>query len=92
MNHSLLKLQYILELNNVFYIPNISRNFISVSRLAVFDYKFLFENKMSIFRNNYFVGSDPMVHNLYKLDLSPNFEYNYLCLNVTASIKKRPCK
>ena len=49
----ILKTGYVLDLNNVFYVPSFSRNLISISKLLVVGYGFLFENSiLSIFKNN----------------------------------------
>jgi hypothetical protein len=69
----ILKTGYVLDLENVFYIPSFSRNFISVSKLDVFGYGFWFINStFSIFRDNNFVGGGIKIDGLFKLSLDPN--------------------
>jgi hypothetical protein len=85
----ILKTGYVLDLENVFYIPSFSRNLISISKLDVFGYGFWFINSIfSIFRNNNFVGGGIKVDGLYKLSLDPNFENNYLSLHTDIGIKR----
>ncbi|KAG6639801.1 hypothetical protein CIPAW_10G127600 [Carya illinoinensis] len=77
----ILKSGHVLDLNNVFYIPEFCRNLISVSKLVIKGYSFLFENVMTVFKNKIPVGSGTLVDNLFKLDIHPDFEENYLSLH-----------
>lgn len=85
----IMSLGHVLELNQV-YIPDFSRNLIYVSRLVIYDYKFLFENKLNIYRHDVFVGNGTLVDNLYRLDINLDFAQNYLYLHVTVVIKRTP--
>ena len=58
----ILKTGYVLDLNNVFYVPSFSRNLISISKLVVVGYGFLFENLiLSIFKNKVHIGGGTLV-------------------------------
>lgn len=50
----ILKSRYTLELNNGFYILNLSINLISISRLIIKCYSFLFENTMIFLEQNFY--------------------------------------
>lgn len=76
----ILKLRHVLNLNNVIYIPQCSENLNSVFKLIVKRYILFFENNMIFFKNKIHVGSAILVDNLFKLDIHPKFEENYLSL------------
>ena len=84
----ILKTGYVLDLNNVFYVPSFSRNLISISKLVVVGYGFLFENLiLSIFKNKVHIGGGTLVDSLFKIDIDPSFECNYLNMHVNVGIK-----
>ncbi|MES7295865.1 C2HC-type zinc finger protein [Cutibacterium acnes] len=59
----------ILELNNCYFVPAISRNIISISLLDLEGYDFSVKNKLCSFnRNNLFYGCAPLTNGLYILD------------------------
>ena len=83
----ILKSGHVLDLSDVFYVPSFSRNLISVAKLVAKGYSFVFENVLSIFKNNVHVATGTLDGNLYRLDVDPNFESNYLSLH-TIGIKR----
>ena len=86
--HLILKTGYVLDLNNVFYVPSFSRNLISISKLVV-GYGFLFENSiLSIFKNRVHIGGGTLVDSLFKIDIDLSFECNYLNMHANVGIKR----
>ncbi|RWR73399.1 Gag-protease-integrase-RT-RNaseH polyprotein [Cinnamomum micranthum f. kanehirae] len=66
---------FILDLHNTFFVPDISRNLISVSKLDYDGFKFGFGNRcMDVIRNNKVVGNGYLCDGLYKLKLNPMYE------------------
>ena len=60
--------RFIMELNNCYYVPAISRNIISASCLMAEGYKFIIENNgCSIFLNEMFYGYAPVLNVLFIL-------------------------
>jgi hypothetical protein len=85
----ILKTGYILDLKNVFFIPYFSRNLISVSKLDVIGFSFWFINSIfSIFKGGNFIGGGTKIDGLFKIDLDPNFENNYLSLHSSIGTKR----
>ena len=85
----ILKSGYVLDLDNVFFIPHFSRNLISVSKLDIIGYGFWFINStFSIFKGENLVGGGIKIDGLFKIDLDPNFENNYLSLHTNIDIKR----
>ena len=85
----ILKSGYVLDLDNVFFIPHFSRNLISVSKLDIIGYGFWFINStFSIFKGENLVGGGIKIDGLFKIDLDPNFENNYLSLHTNIGIKR----
>ena len=71
----ILRTEYVLDLNNIFYIPSFSKNLISISKLLVVGYGFLFENSiLNIFKNKVHIGGGTLVDSLFKIDIDPSFE------------------
>ena len=61
---------FIMELNNCYYIPALSRNIISASCLMSQGYEFnLNDNDCSIFLNSMFHGYAPIIDGLFILNL-----------------------
>lgn len=76
----ILKIGYVLDLKETFYIPLFSKNLAFVARLVSNNYDVLFENDtFSTFINKNFVDGG-LINGLNKIDLDPPFEYNYLAL------------
>jgi hypothetical protein len=85
----ILKTGYILDLENVFFIPCFSRNLISVSKLDVIGFSFWFINStFSIFKCENFIGGGTKIDSLFKIDLDPNFENNHLSLHSSVGTKR----
>ncbi len=60
----------ILELNNCYYVPAISRNIISISCLDMFGFEFKFKNSSCCFYlNDMYYGKSSLHNGLYILDL-----------------------
>ena len=86
----ILKSAYVLDVDNVFLIPRFSRNLISVSKLDIVGFGFLFINStFSIFIGGNFIGGGIKIDGLFKIDLDPNFENNCLSLYTNVGIKRR---
>ena len=84
-----LKFGYVLDLNNVFYVLSFSINLISISKLLIVGYEFLFENSiLSIFKNKVHIGGGTLVDSLFKIDIDPSFECNYLNMHANVGIKR----
>jgi GAG-pre-integrase domain/Integrase core domain len=80
----ILKSGFILDLDDVVYIPSMIRNLISVSRLDVCGFMFQFRNnELRLYRNSKYIGSGLLCDNLYKLCLDYSFSESLLFLNVT---------
>jgi hypothetical protein len=85
----ILKTGYVLDLENVFFIPCFSRNLISVSKLDVIDFSFWFINStFSIFKGENFIGGGTKIDGLFKIDLDSYFENNHLLLHSSVGIKR----
>jgi hypothetical protein len=85
----ILKTGYVLDLENVFFIPCFSRNLISVSKLDVIGFGFLFINStFSVFKGENFIGGGTKVDGLFKIDLYSNFENNHLSLHSSVGTKR----
>ena len=85
----ILKTRYVLDLNNVFCVRSFSRNLISISKLLVFGHGFLFENSiLCIFKYKVHIGGGTLVDSLFKIDIDPSFEYNYLNMHFNVDIKQ----
>jgi hypothetical protein len=83
------KTRYVLDLDNVFFIPCFSRNLISVSKLDIVGLGFLFINStFSIFKGGNFIGGGIKIDSLFKIDLDPNFERNKLSLHTNVGTKR----
>jgi hypothetical protein len=85
----ILKSVYVLDLDNVFFIPCFSRNLISVSKLDIIGFGFLFINStFSIFKGENFIGGGIKIDGLFKINLDPNFENNNLSLHTNVGPKR----
>ena len=68
--HLILDIEYHLDLMDTFYVPSITRNLISLSKLDVLGYSFKFENDcFSLFKRTFMIGSYTFYDGLYKLNL-----------------------
>lgn len=62
---------FVLDLHNVFLVPEISRNLISVSKLIHEGFEFIFgQNLMRISRNECLIGNGYLCGGLYRLQLN----------------------
>ena len=60
-----------LDLLETLYVPSLSRNLVSLSKLDVTRYSFNFGNGcFSLFKHNHLIGSDIPCDGLYKLNLN----------------------
>ena len=74
-----MKFGYVLDLENVFFIPEFSWNLISVSRLDTVGFIFWFINStFSIFKGEQFIGGGIKTDGLFKIDLDPSFDPLFL--------------
>ncbi|KAL0453457.1 UNVERIFIED_CONTAM: hypothetical protein Slati_1323800 [Sesamum latifolium] len=78
---------FILVLEKTFYIPNFSRNLISVSRLVPYGYSFNFGDDITLFYNNHLVGNGTLSNGLYHINLQSDILYT-LNVDVNAGIKR----
>ncbi|WKA12228.1 hypothetical protein VitviT2T_029640 [Vitis vinifera] len=78
-----------LDLFQTFYIPSISRNLVSMSKLDLEGYSFSFHNRrFSLFKNSSFVGSGSLCDGLYKLNLNSCFTESLLTLHHNVGTKR----
>ena len=64
-----------LDLFLTLYVPSISHNLVSMSKLDLEGYSFSFRNKrIGLFKNSSFVGSGSLFDGLYKLNLNSHFD------------------
>jgi transposase InsO family protein len=80
---------YHLDFFQTLYVPSISRNLISLSRLDLDGYSCNFGNKsFSLFKNTSFVGSGILSDGLYRLKLDNQFVETILTLHHNVGIKR----
>ncbi|KAK3040692.1 hypothetical protein RJ639_028388 [Escallonia herrerae] len=78
-----------LDLVDTVYVPSMTRNLISVSRLDAYGYSFKFENKgFSLFLYSRVIGSCLLEGNLYKLLLNAYFTASLKTMNVSDVVAK----
>ncbi|KAK3019050.1 hypothetical protein RJ639_003745 [Escallonia herrerae] len=78
-----------LDLVDTVYVPSMTRNLISVSRLDAYGYSFKFENKgFSLFLYSRVIGSGLLEGNLYKLLLNASFTESLKTMNVNDVVAK----
>ncbi|KAL0386361.1 UNVERIFIED_CONTAM: hypothetical protein Slati_4605900 [Sesamum latifolium] len=78
---------FVLVLEKTFYIPNFSRNLISVSRLVPYGYSFNFGDDVTLFYNNHLVGNGTLSNGLYHINLQSDALYT-LHISDNAGIKR----
>ncbi|KAK3002003.1 hypothetical protein RJ639_020929 [Escallonia herrerae] len=82
--HLVLESGFNLDLVDTVYVPSMTRNLISVSRLDAYGYSFKFENKgFSLFLYSRVIGSSLLEGNLYKLLLNASFTESLKTMNYT---------
>jgi hypothetical protein len=75
----------VIKLNDVYFVPSISKNIISISCLDMDGYDFIIKNKCcSIYRDGIFYGSSLVKNGLYLLDMEkPVYNINNKRLNIS---------
>ena len=77
-----------IDLFQTLYVPFISRNLVSMSKLDLEGYSFSFRNiRFSLFKNSSFVGSGSLCDGLYKLNLNSPFAESLLTLHHNVGAK-----
>ena len=80
--HLILDTGHHLDLFQTLYVPSISRNLISLSKLDTVGYSFKFGNGCcSLFKHNHFIGSGVLCDGLYKLKLDNLFVETLLTMH-----------
>jgi len=70
----ILNIGYHLDLMETFYVPSITGNLISLSKLDVTRYSFKFRNGyFSLFKRTFMIGSGTLYDGLYKLNLDNSY-------------------
>ena len=78
-----------LYLIDTFYVPSISRNLVSLSKLDVYGFTFKFGHVcFNICKNNSIMGSRILIDGLYKLKLDDNFVESLLNVFHKVGIKR----
>ena len=78
-----------LDLFDTFYVPTISRNLISMSRLDYDGYALYFKHKgFRLLRNDSFVGSGVLSEGLYRFNLNKDFAKTLLTLHHDVGTKR----
>ena len=78
-----------LDLLQTFYVPSLSRNLVSISKLDVIRFTFKFGNGcFNLFnKNDSLIGSGIHMDGLYKLKLDVNFSASLMCVHQNVGIK-----
>jgi hypothetical protein len=80
---------FVLDLERTFYIPNFSKNLISVSRLVPLGYSFTFsDSSFKLFYKSDLVGNGTMSDDLFRISLQNNEFYNAMHVQDRAGIKR----
>jgi hypothetical protein len=78
-----------LDLFQTFYVPSVSRNLISLSKLDASGHSFKFGNGcFSLFKTNQFIGSGILCDGLYKLKLDDMFAESLMTLHHNVGTKR----
>jgi len=78
-----------LDLFQTLYVPSISRNLVSLSKLDLDGYYFTFRNKkFNLFKNTLFIGFGNLCDGLYKLNLNSYFAESLLTLHHNVETKR----
>ncbi|GJZ21613.1 putative RNA-directed DNA polymerase [Tanacetum coccineum] len=79
----ILKSGFIMYLKDTLYVPSITQNLISVPKLLLHDYEFMFGYYgLKVYFNSRLVGTGSLNNNLIKLQLDSNFEKSLLSMDV----------
>jgi len=77
-----------LDLLETLYVPSLSRNFVSLSKLDVTGYSFNFGNEcFSLFKHNHLIGASVLCDGLYKLKLDCLYAKTILTLHRNVDTK-----
>ena len=78
-----------LDLFQTLYVPSVSRNLISLSKLDSVGYSFKFRNGcFNLFKHNLFIGSGTLCDGLYKLKLDNLFVETLFTLHHNVGTKR----
>ena len=87
--HLILVNSHHLDLIDTFYVPSVSRNPVSLSKLDVFGFTFKFGHGcFNLCKNNFIIGSVIFIDGLYKLKLDDNFVESLLNVFHNVGIKR----
>ena len=80
---------YQLDLMHTFYVPSITRNLISLSKLDVAGYSFKFGNDcFSLFKRTFMIESSTLYDDLYKLNLDNLYAKTLMTLHHNVGTKR----
>ncbi|KAF7844933.1 Retrovirus-related Pol polyprotein from transposon TNT 1-94 [Senna tora] len=80
---------FVLILDRTFYVPNFSRNLISISKLVPLGYSFEFSNNMfKLFFKSNIVGNGTMSDGLFRVQLQDNTSYDTMHASSSIGIKR----
>jgi len=78
-----------LDLLETLYVPSLSSNLVSLSKLDVTGYSFNFSNGcFSLFKHNHLIGIDVLCNGLYKLKLDDLYTETVLTLHHSVGTKR----
>nr|KYP35264.1 Retrovirus-related Pol polyprotein from transposon TNT 1-94 [Cajanus cajan] len=78
-----------LDLLETLYVPSLSRNLVSLSKLDAIGYSFTFGNGcFSLFKHNHLIGTVTICDDLYKLNLDGLYDETLLTLHHNISTKR----
>ena len=87
--HLILDTGFYLDLFDTFYVPSISRNLVSLSKLDVAIYSFRFGNGcFSLYKCTCMIGSGTLYDGLYKLNLDNLYAKNLMTLHHNVGTKR----
>lgn len=77
-----------MDLENTFYVPSISRNLVSLSKLDRVGYSVLFNcGKLNLMFKSKVIGSGNLCDGLYKITLNPEFAQSLVTLHSNIGLK-----
>jgi len=87
--HLILDTGFYLDLLDTFYVPSISRNLISLSKLDVAGYSFKFGNGCFIlYKSTCMIGSGTLSYGLYKLNLDNLYAETFMTMHHNVGTKR----
>nr|KYP46271.1 Retrovirus-related Pol polyprotein from transposon TNT 1-94 [Cajanus cajan] len=85
----ILNTRHHLDLLETLYVPSLSRNLVSLSKLDAIGYSFTFGNRcFSLFKHNHLIGTGILCDGLYKLNLDGLYDETLLTLHHNISTKR----